>query len=178
VIRLFAALPIPAAVAERLSHLQAGLEGRPVAPEAFHLTLAFFGTLPGPMAEELHHALAAVEAPRFAFWLDGVGAFGGRKPTALYAAVRPEPMLDHLQAKVARAARGAGVAMEARRYTPHVTLARYAPGALSPAAAARALEARGAFLAGPVAAEDFVLYRSDLGRGGPVYTALAAYPLR
>ncbi len=177
-IRLFAALPIPAPVAQRLSALQAGLEGRPVAPEAFHLTLAFFGALPEPTAEELHHALAAVDAPRFSLWLDGVGAFGGRKPTAVYAALRPEPALDRLQAKVAQAARGAGAAPEPRRFTPHVTLSRYAPGALSPAAAARALAARGAFLAGPVAAEAFALYRSDLGRGGPVYTALATYPLR
>lgn len=177
-LRLFAALPVTGAAAQRLTLLQAGLEGRPVDPGSFHVTLAFFGEVTEPVAEELHAALTAVEGPRFAFWLDGAGAFGGRKPTAIYAAVRPEPALERLQAKVAQAARRAGLALEARKFTPHVTLARYAAGALSPEAAARALAARGAFLAGPVAAEAFHLYRSDLGRGGPAYTALADYPLR
>jgi 2'-5' RNA ligase len=178
VIRLFAALPVGGPAARRLALLQAGLEGRTVDPASFHVTLAFFGEVAEPVAEELHAALGSVEAPQFAFWLDGVGAFGGKKPTAIYAAVRPEPALDRLQAKVAQAARRAGVALEARRFTPHVTLARYAAGTLTPEAAAKALAARGAFLAGPVAAEVFHLYRSDLGRGGPAYAALADYPLR
>jgi 2'-5' RNA ligase len=178
VIRLFAALPVGGPVAHRLALLQAGLEGRTVDPGSFHVTLAFFGEVAEPVAEELHAALGAVEAPRFDFWLDGVGAFGGKKPTAIYAAVRPEPALERLQAKVAQAARRAGLTLEARKFTPHVTLARYAAGTLSPEAAAKALAARGAFLAGPVAAEAFHLYRSDLGRGGPAYAALADYPLR
>jgi 2'-5' RNA ligase len=178
VLRLFAALPVPPETARRLAMLQPGLEGRAVPPENFHLTLCFFGERPGDVAEELHAALSAVEAPRFDLWLDGVGAFGGAKPTAIYAAVRPEPALDRLQAKVAQAARRAGVEVEGRKFTSHVTLARYGAGALSPAAAAKALAARAAFLAGPVAAEAFRLYRSDLGRGGPAYTPLATYPLR
>jgi 2'-5' RNA ligase len=177
VIRLFAALAAPAALAERLAALAKGLPGNVQPPENLHLTLAFFGEIDEAQAEDLHGALEAVEGRGFDWWLDGVGAFGGDRPRAIYAAVRPEPALDLLQAKVAQAARGAGVAVEARRYVPHVTLSRIRPGAVSPAEAAKALAARAAFLAGPVAARAFHLYRSDLGRHGPAYEILADYPL-
>lgn len=177
-IRLFAALAIPPGVAERLAGLQRGLEGRLTAPENFHVTLQFFGEVPETTAHDVHSALSEIEAPRFALWLDGAGVFGGAKPRALWAGVRPEPALALLQGKVAQAGRRAGLALPAEKFAPHVTLARYAPGELSPAAAAKALEARGAFLAGPVPVDSFRLWRSDLGRRGPAYAEIAAYPLR
>lgn len=177
-LRLFAALPLPEAVTDRLAALQRGLEGRLVAPEAMHVTLAFFGEIDEAQAEDLHSTLSRVSAPAFALWLDGAGCFGGDRPDLIYAAIRPDPALAHLQGKVAQAGRLAGLAIPARRYVPHVTLARYAPGKLAAAQAARLVAARTAFLAGPVAVKGFVLYRSDLGRGGPRYTVLAEYPLR
>jgi 2'-5' RNA ligase len=177
-LRLFAALPIPESVQARLAGLQHGLEGRLVAPESMHLTLGFFGEQPGTVAEDLHAALIEVSAPGFTLWLDGIGAFGNTKPHALYAAVRPEPALTHLQAKVVQAARRAGITMPSGRYVPHVTLARFSPGQVAPAKAAKLIEARAAFMAGPIEVDRFGLYRSDLGRSRPIYTELAAYPLR
>jgi 2'-5' RNA ligase len=162
-LRLFAALDLPAAVKDRLVALQRGLDGRLTTPDQMHLTLAFFGEQSEPVAQDLHDALGAIAAPGFTLWLDGAGTFGGAKPTIFYAAVRPEPALDHL---------------EAARYTPHVTLARFGPGQITAEKAARLIEARAAFLAGPVAVTRFDLYRSDLGRAGASYTALASYPLR
>jgi 2'-5' RNA ligase len=176
-LRLFAALPLPEAVTERLAALQRGLDGRLADPAAMHVTLAFFGEIGEAAAEDLHSALGRVSAPSFAIWLDGAGCFGGDRPDLIYAAVRPDPLLTHLQAKVAQAGRLAGLTIPARRYVPHVTLARHAPGKLAPAAAARLVAARTAFLAGPVPVTRFALYRSDLGRGGPRYAALADYAL-
>jgi 2'-5' RNA ligase len=178
VLRLFAALPVPGDIAARLEGLQHGLEGRRVEPGSMHVTLSFFGEHPEPVAADLAGALSRIAAPSFALWLDGAGAFGKAKPHLLYAAVRPEPALERLQAKVVQAARSAGIALPAARYVPHVTLARFAAGAVSPDRAARLIEARGAFLAGPMAVERFCLYRSELGRGGPVYTELASFALR
>ena len=177
-IRLFAALPIPADVADRLAGLQKGLEGRLVPPENFHVTLAFYGEVHETTAEDIDAALAEIDAPGCDLWLDGVDAFGGAKPHALYAAVRPDPALDRLQAKTEQAARRAGVEMPSRRYTPHVTLTRLSKGELGPEAVARRLSARAAFLAGPIPVRRFALYESHLGRKGPIYTELADYPLR
>ena len=176
-LRLFAALTLPEAVTERLAALQRGLGGRQVAPEAMHVTLAFFGEIDEAQAEDLHSALLGVTAPSFALWLDGAGCFGGDRPDLVYAAVRPDPALVHLHAKVAQAGRLAGLDVPARRYVPHVTLARFTPGRLPAAEAARLVAARAAFLAGPVQVDGFTLMRSDLGRGGARYTPLAAYPL-
>lgn len=177
-IRLFSALPLPGAVAERLEGLQRGLEGRPVAPENFHVTLAFYGEITETQAEDLDAALAEIDAAGFDLWLDGVDAFGGAKPRALYAAVRPDPALERLQAKAAQAGRRAGLALPSRKYTPHVTLTRFAEGAVGPETVAKRLAARAAFLAGPIPVTRFALFQSDLGRKGPIYTEAASYPLR
>jgi len=176
-IRLFAALSLPDEATDRLAALQRGLPGRLTAPENMHVTLAFFGEVPETTAADIDAALGAIRAPRFTFWLDGARAFGGAKPRIVHAIVRPEPALEALHDKVAQAGRAAGATVEAGRYTPHVTLTRLSAGEITPAAAAKALSGRAAFLCGPIAATAFHLYRSDLGRAGPAYTALRDYPL-
>jgi 2'-5' RNA ligase len=176
-IRLFAALSLPDPITDRLAALQRGLPGRLTAPENMHVTLAFFGQVAETTAADIDAALGAVRAPRFAFWLDGAGAFGGSKPRLIHAVVRPDPALTALHDKVAQAGRSAGVPVDAGRFTPHVTLSRIAAGDITALAAAKALSARAAFLAGPIEATAFHLYRSDLGRAGPAYTALRDYPL-
>lgn len=176
-IRLFAALPLPDRATARLVGLQKGLPGRVVAPENFHVTLGFFGEIPEPQAEELHGALEAIRAPGFNLWLDGLGLFGAAKPRNLHALVRPDPALAPLRDKVLRAARGVGLTPEGGRYSPHVTLTRLSAGALAPSEAAALLQARGGFTEGPHPMRGFTLYRSDLGKAGPRYEALATYPL-
>ena len=180
-IRAFVAVPLPGEVRSTLEAAQAGLPaGRAVAPENFHVTLVFLGEHPEPVVEDLHHALEDVKAPGFQLSLSGVGVFGGGIPRLLYAAVEPEPALSHLRRKVARAAREAGMEVPSKKFTPHVTLARFPkemPG--EDLAAIQGFVARRMQLeAGPFDAERFVLYRSTLGRNGPIYEELADYPLR
>lgn len=182
--RLFAALSPPDEARDRLIAAQSGLpDGRLVSRENLHLTLGFFGEVDGPTAEDLHAALAAIAAPGFDLWLDGAGAFGGSgadgggKMRALYMAARPDPALNRLHEKVAQAARAAGVAMEAKRFTPHVTLTRLRPGRSDPRRVAEWLSAAGAFLSGPHAVASFGLFRSTLGRRGPTYEEMARYEL-
>lgn len=177
-IRLFAALPTPEPIRDRLEMLQQGLPGRLSPRENLHVTLAFYGKMGEAQAADLHAALLAVRSPAFDFWLDGAGAFGGARPRLIYAAVRPDPALEALHEKVAQAGRAAGLNVEAARYVPHVTLSRLRAGDLSDTACAKVLAGRAAFLARPVAASWFGLYRSDMGHGGPVYTLLQQYRLR
>ena len=179
-IRAFVAIALPERIVRPLTAAQAGLPcGRPVAPENLHLTVAFLGEHPEPVIEDVHLALEAIRAPGFASNLSGTGLFGGKRPRALYAQVQPEPALNRLRQKVLQAARGAGLRLPRERYSPHVTLARFNAGLNGDEAqemrdfAARRMD----FTAGPFEVGEFLLMRSTLGRNGPVYEELAAYPL-
>lgn len=179
-IRAFVAIPLPGEVVRTLTAAQAGLPaGRPVAPENLHITVAFLGEHPEPLVEDVHYALDGIRAPAFELTLDGLGLFGGERPRSLHAEVRPEPMLSHLREKVLQAARGAGLRMDRMRYSPHVTLARFNNGLKGEDAEKMRTFAvrRMSLKAGPFEVDEFVLYRSTLGRNGPIYEELAAYPL-
>ncbi len=177
-IRAFLALPLPAEMAGRLHMLAQMLPlPRRVPPENMHLTLLFLGEVPEPLLEEAHHGFAAIRAAPFAIDLAGLGLFGGDRPRSVHAAVRPEPRLDRLQARIETAARRAGLAPEARRFVPHVTLARFRPHEADLPRLAAALAGAGEPRFGPLAVERFVLYRSHLGRTAAHYEELATYPL-
>ena len=177
-IRAFLAFPLPEALAHRLSVVQHRLPlPRPVPMEDLHLTLVFLDSQPEPVLEELHHSLAALSLPAPALRLDGIGSFGGAEPVSLHALIAPDPRLTALHAKLAQAARGAGIAVPARRYVPHVTLARFRRGEADAPALERALAALGPVTSDPWVPGELVLYRSVLRPGGPVYDPLAAYPL-
>ncbi len=175
-IRLFAALSLPSEVTERLVALQSGLNGWRLSPERnLHITLAFFGEIDQRQAADVDAALGEVRTSGFEIWLDGVDVFGAPKPRIAYAAVRPDPALTLLRDKVRQAGREARIVLTSERYVPHVTLGR--GGARSDQRLARWLGGGAAFLAGPVPINSFQLYRSDLGRAGPIYTELARYSL-
>jgi 2'-5' RNA ligase len=93
-----------------------------------------------------------------------------------YAAVPHTSSLDHLQAKVERAAIAAGLAPEPRRFTPHLTLARLkdSPIALVDRAVAQLTD----LSLGPFMLDEFVLVESLLGNERPVYRDVARYKLR
>lgn len=176
-IRSFIALAVPPRIAADLTILRAPIaEARWAPPENLHLTLAFLGEQHPHALEDADAALAQIRAPVLDLRIEGVGVFGGDRPTALYAALAENPDLRRLQAKVERALRQAGVKFDTRNFTPHVTLAWL--GRRAPRGRILSwLEGFALYRAGPFAVEDFSLYRSDMGTGGSVYQALRAYPL-
>jgi 2'-5' RNA ligase len=124
-IRLFAALELPAEIAEGLIRRQHGLPGADWRPrEALHITLRFFGEVQNTVAADLDHVLSEIALPAFDLHLEGAGAFGDEDHMrAVWAgAARSEP-LHRLARKCESAARKAGLKSEARAYRPHVTLA-------------------------------------------------------
>jgi len=124
-IRLFAALSIPPDIAEGLVRRQTGLvDARWRPPEAFHITLRFFGDMPETAAADLDVELAKVAVHPLDLALTGVGAFGeGRDIHAVWAGVDENPELTALHKACEAAGRRAGLTPDARRYRPHVTLA-------------------------------------------------------
>lgn len=177
--RCFLAIRPPEATIDALLDLQEGLPGANWSPpENVHLTLVFLGEQPRRALEDLHAALLKIDFAPFELTLKGVGAFGGRDARLAYADVSDSAPLRRLQSKLEVAARQAEMEVETRKYTPHVTIARWGRGAVSADRLAAYIEQRSLFAAPPFRVEAFGLYRSDLGRGGPHYELLAEYPLR
>ena len=175
--RLFTALAVPPEIAGALAPYRGGLPGaRWIEAADYHVTLRFLGDVERPVAEDVLEALAGMR-PRdpFPVTLDGLGAFGGDRPRALYASVTPRPDLIDLQAEPERLVRRAGLEPERRRFTPHVTLARLRREA-SPDGVAMYLAQAPVFapMTFPTAAVTVFSARDSTG-GGP-YVAEAAFP--
>jgi 2'-5' RNA ligase len=175
--RLFVALSIPDAVAQSLAPLQSGVPGaRWQTREQLHLTLRFIGDVDGRNAAMIADALAAIEAPRFTMELHSVGEFGGKHPHALWAGVRANDALLHLQRKVETAIQRAGQVADSHKYTPHVTLARLRSANIG--RVADWLTDHALYTSEPIAVDGFILYSSVLTSDGSVYRAERAYRLR
>jgi 2'-5' RNA ligase len=174
--RLFTGIEIPAEIGDRLFALRGGLPGaRWIDRENYHLTLRFIGDVDMNVAGEVADALDRVRRARFAVTLDGVDSLGTRKPHSIVAKVAPAPPLLELQAEHERLLQRLGLPAEGRKYTPHVTLARLRGVGSVPIA--EYLSLRGAFLAGPLPVERFVLFSSRDSVGGGPYVVEATYPL-
>jgi 2'-5' RNA ligase len=175
--RLFTALPIPDDVAQDIQRLQTGVPGaRWQTREQLHLTLRFIGESDGRLASAVHDALSMINAPGFEVTLHSVGEFGGKRPSALWAGVRPNEALMHLQRKTETALQRIGIAADRQRYAPHVTLARLRgtqPGHVMDFLTDHAL-----YSSRPFAIGAFLLYSSMLTSGGSIYRAEQAYRLK
>jgi 2'-5' RNA ligase len=174
--RLFAALPVDPDIAPGLKALQTGLAGASWRPERnFHITLRFFGDLGHAHARDLDDLLGEIRAPGLEVRLEGIGWFGRREPSAVWARVRETDELRSLASQCERAARRLGLPADRRNFTPHVTLA-YLHGTTLQEATAWA-ETRHAYCTDTVWADSFHLYSSHLGDGPSRYVAEADYVL-
>ena len=174
--RLFTALEIPDEIRDGLALHRGGVpSARWIDPANYHVTLRFIGDVDHGVAREVMSMLAGarLRAPvTVAF--DALSTFGGSRPRALIARVVPTPDLTRLQAEQERLMQRVGLAPEARKYTPHVTLARLRDADSRDVAGHLAM--RGRFVPLTFVAERFVVYSArDLVGGGP-YVVEAAYP--
>lgn len=179
-IRAFLGLDLPETVRSALAVQQFLLPlPRRVDPQSFHLTLVFLGEVPDATLEAAHDGFAALRADPFPLALRGLGLFGGAHPRVAYAGVAPSGPLVRLQAAARQAARFAGVEVEHRRFTPHVTLGRFPPPDFAATARLERAIAEGlGFAAGPWQVRDMVLWQSHPAAKGNPYSELARYPLR
>ena len=168
-LRLFFALwPDPAtraAIAALARDVGRETGGRAVAPANVHLTLAFLGEQPAEMVPKLRASAAAVELSAFRLALDEVGSWRNTGIAWLGASETPDA-LAALHGGLARALASLGIALEARPFAPHLTLARRI---------ATAVRRR---LPQPVVwnVTSFALVVSELDRNGARYRVLATWP--
>ena len=178
-IRAFVGIGVPEPLAGTLAAGLAGLDvGNPVPPENFHITLAFLGEHQLPVLHDVADALSLVAAERFDVEVDGLGTFGSA-PRILFADVVSSKPLSALRKRVRRAVAEGGIELPYERYHPHVTLARLGRGLMGEEAERlhRHIARRMTLVRGSFHATAFTLFESRLGRSGPVYSALADFPL-
>ena len=122
--RLFAALPVPDPIADRLEPLAVEIYGARWRRRAhYHITLCFYGQVDGETAHEIADALEEVRSPALDLTLNGVGWFGRREPRALYARVAETDALTSLAAQCRKIARKFNVKLGQDPFRPHITLA-------------------------------------------------------
>ena len=155
---------------EALDHLAAFLgalpdELRPVPREQWHLTTAFYGEVPDARVDALTERLAraAARTPVFELRLAGAGTFPSQPARArqLWIGVDGDKdTLSRLAERCTAAGNREGVKMEARRYRPHLTLAR---ARKPPADATELVEVLSAYKGAPWPVQELVLVKSTLG---------------
>ncbi|MEA3212033.1 MAG: 2,3-cyclic 3-phosphodiesterase [Chthoniobacter sp.] len=132
--RLFIGLELPGSVQETLAALDPRIKGLRWLPAGqMHLTMSFLGSVELNGEERLREALAKVHVPPFFLPVTGVGAFGGTRPTVVWAGVgKAHPHLFALHKHVQDAVLHAGLEPDLRPFHPHVTVGR-AKGVSRPA---------------------------------------------
>lgn len=176
--RAFLALPAPEPWIAPLMRAQSQLiGGRKVDADDLHLTLAFLDDQPEARLEALHEELGARRLPAAELIPTAFGVFGGGAPRAVVLDVAPAPGLTALRDAVRRAVRAAGIDLPRERFRPHVTLCRYSSTARADARLLERLAKLGPPGMEPAPAGAVLLMGSTLTPQGPIYEALATYPM-
>ena len=169
--RLFIAAELPEnmreALAETSAALRASLRGRYVAPELFHVTLAFLGEVESWRVDDAATALerACIDHAPFVARLGELGSFGKRSKAALWQGFDDMGAqgFASLAADVREELAREGLNFDAKAFLPHVTLMRAADLSTGELAAP-------CLAAGRI--DTVALFRSDLSGPHPVYEAL------
>jgi 2'-5' RNA ligase len=179
-VRSFVAVDLPASMHADIEGIQREIATnglRLVRPELVHVTLKFLGDVPEESIDKVAEALRAVKVAPFTAHVKGIGAFPGRSIRVVWLGL--EGNFEELYRKVEDALLPLGFEREARGFSPHVTLGRVGRPStettrmLSPKIAALSGTDLGSFTV-----DKFLLKKSTLTRGGPIYEDIAKFPLR
>lgn len=176
-IRAFVAVELDPGVRSRMASLIAQLRAtipgvRWVRPDSLHVTVRFLGYAAPPALVQLQGPLAeaATRCPPADVPVRRLGLFPDRgSPRVLWLGIEVPSCVTTLQAECERAAVAAGFPPEPRAFRSHLTLGRWSTAERRPQLPPVDL--------GTARLERLVLFRSELRRGGSVYTPLAAFPL-
>jgi RNA 2',3'-cyclic 3'-phosphodiesterase len=195
--RIFIGIDLDPEVRVRISRFLEGVEGfapdaRWVRPESLHITLKFIGEQAPERVEAITERLRRVESSAFEIRCAGYGFFPTAKaPRVFWIGIQAGPQLADLAGSIDMAVGELGVPREDRPYSPHLTLARGGAGRSSgspkwrkgdsPNGSFAVLEKRLAAMPeldfGTIAANEFILYHSQLSPGGSKYTKLQRFLL-
>ena len=127
--RLFVAINFNSDTKDRLSALCDELRtvsccGRYSLPENLHLTLVFLGECDAKQTAAAKAAMDAVTLDPFDIYVDRIGCFKRNGGDIWWAGVRENMILLDIHKKLSAGLRANGLAVEERKYNPHITLGR------------------------------------------------------
>jgi len=193
--RIFVGIDLDPEIRVRIERFLEGVAGfapdaRWVRPESLHITLKFIGEQPPDQVEAITQRLRQIEASAFEIRSTGYGFFPTAKaPRVFWIGIQAGPQLAELAATIDMATSELGIAREERPYSPHLTLARAGGRSGAPkrqkgdgpsgvfAVLEKRLAAMGELDFGTMTAREFILYESQLSRGGSKYTKLQRFSL-
>ena len=145
--------------------------------EKIHLTLKFLGDTRLDDVARIEEALvnATRDIKKFSFTLDGLGCFPNLKqPRVAWVGVKDSAALIEMQNRIETRIVPLGFPKEDRAFSPHVTLGRVRREASRAEAASvgEAVRARANQTFGIESVSRVILMKSDLQRGGSIYTQL------
>jgi RNA 2',3'-cyclic 3'-phosphodiesterase len=180
-VRLFIAIDIPENIRTGFASLLK--EFRAVAPQAkwvraenLHVTLKFLGETEPAKLGALQNVLAGVRSPApVNLEFRGLGFFPNEKrPRVFWAGMEASPNMKTLAADIDQAAHRLGFPLEARPFTPHLTLARFSlPGI--PPKLLLAVNEKNAQSFGSLRTQELHLIESKLKPTGAEYTTLQTF---
>jgi 2'-5' RNA ligase len=146
-----------------------------VAPELLHLTLHFLGSVESVTAARIAEAVAErIDLAAFRVTFEGLGTFPPRgRPAVIWLGVgQGRESLIELHGIIGARLKAAGVQLEARPFSPHLTLARVKQ------ASGHFTTREGKWGLSPSLVDRVTLYESQLARHGATHTEVATGLLR
>jgi len=181
-VRLFIAIEIPDEIRGTLESFLAEMRG--IAPQVkwvrasnLHVTLKFLGNTDAAKIGQIESALKSIRCSQpVPLEFRSLGFFPSEKrPRVFWAGMTSSTNLPLLAADIDRAMHQLGFPLEARPFTPHLTLARFDPPGLPPKLGA-AVKQRTSANFGSLTAREFHLIESKLKSTGAEYTTLQSFP--
>jgi RNA 2',3'-cyclic 3'-phosphodiesterase len=184
-LRLFIAVPICRELKKKFSCLtselrKTGADVKWVEEANLHLTLKFLGETPESKVELIkdacRKALSSVPACTLAF--KGLGTFPEKGSPRVYwvdvklGGAEMSKMAENIEA----ALEPLGFPREKRKFTPHLTIGR-TRSPKNQAVIKEVVAKNSGFEAGSMLLSEIPLFKSELTRQGPIYTAIEKFPL-
>lgn len=171
-VRLFVAAEIPEEMKDRYADVQEVIRRSParlnlVEPRDMHMTLKFIGEVEGSRVKPICDALQTVTGVPFTLDAGAITLNSPRTPRVIWADVHDSGACRDLAEKIESVLSPLDIPPEGRRFKPHITIARIRQfhRSIFEDVAAISSGCEGTFTV-----DRFVLKKSELTPGGPVYT--------
>jgi 2'-5' RNA ligase len=183
--RVFLAIDLPEEVKEKIVALQQKLKFflqgvRWVRPEGLHLTLKFFGDIGADQIPGISNVVEerAAKAAPVTLTADALGAFPNlERPRVLWLGMTGDvDAIVTLQRAIEAGLEPLGYRREKRKFHPHLTVGRAKSSKGMILGLSEDFTEEHRYPMGEFTAQGLTLFRSELKRGGAVYTDLAYFP--